>query len=346
MTYRFRHFASWPLWELADEEGHLGRRSSFEVWEPPASVELEGNRLIYSIAEDDEDPEEVPTDSQLLPGFINLVDADASVIRNFALRYGALGLCTHGLSVRHRAGDRAPASWLAGAADDLATVRVRPKPEQRFDWCDYLPVSNDVSDIRVWEPVNLWREYSRLARSILNLGAQIEAGERGDTEDWRTALVFYCRLRDFDRRWSWLEGLDHYDAEDSQWRRRMLLCRCVNDWLNMANVAPQLSPHLDSGQPQVMLDGGGDGALGTLIGALGVQIMLAIGRTDSLAQCTGCGRPYLPLTREGTPYRPSNRRRNYCETCREAGVPQRDAARDYRARKKEKQGSTSPNRLP
>ena len=65
-----------------------------------------------------------------------------------------------------------------------------------------------------------------------------------------------------------------------------------------------------------------------LYGTLAYQLMIAVARTDGLATCCACGKSYIITGR-----RPNPDRRNYCHSCGKAAAD-RDAARDYRRRKK------------
>ena len=60
-----------------------------------------------------------------------------------------------------------------------------------------------------------------------------------------------------------------------------------------------------------------------LFGALVCQLMLAVTGTDGIDICAACGQAYVDSRR------PNRAHRNYCRRCRQNGVPQRDAARDY-----------------
>jgi hypothetical protein len=62
-----------------------------------------------------------------------------------------------------------------------------------------------------------------------------------------------------------------------------------------------------------------------LLGAIGLQLMQKICGTAALALCAGCREPFAPKRK------PVQGRRSWCERCKESGVPQRQAARDYRA---------------
>ena len=62
--------------------------------------------------------------------------------------------------------------------------------------------------------------------------------------------------------------------------------------------------------------------------ALAVRLAFAAAAGKGFWVCSNCGSPYAP------PRRPQRGRRNYCPGCQEKGVPKRDAAREYRARKR------------
>ena len=100
-------------------------------------------------------------------------------------------------------------------------------------------------------------------------------------------------------------------------RWRELLSK-ANYWLRFTGVSPCLEWRRQ--QPALTLHVGG------LFGALAMQLTLAICGTDGLAICSGCGFGYIPNRR------PKVNQKNYCQECREKGVPLRDASRAYRAR--------------
>ena len=54
-------------------------------------------------------------------------------------------------------------------------------------------------------------------------------------------------------------------------------------------------------------------------------------RAATAFTCSSCGKDYSAHKR------PQPGKRNYCPECRAAGEPQADKARDYRARKREKE---------
>jgi hypothetical protein len=67
-----------------------------------------------------------------------------------------------------------------------------------------------------------------------------------------------------------------------------------------------------------------------------LQQLLAVLRSEGLASCSGCGTPFIsnrqPLA--GKFVGRQIAKRNYCQNCRDAKIPQRDAARDYRRRER------------
>jgi hypothetical protein len=72
-----------------------------------------------------------------------------------------------------------------------------------------------------------------------------------------------------------------------------------------------------------------------LLGVLVTLMAHVIARSDQKAVCAGCRntfRPARPIVRGS---------RQYCERCRKAQVPQRDASRDWRRRAREKQVGAS-----
>jgi hypothetical protein len=108
--------------------------------------------------------------------------------------------------------------------------------------------------------------------------------------------------------------------------QRQALAAVLGAWLALGAVRPVLAwgqPGHD--EPVVSV-----GAT-TLFGGLVLELLLAVGGQAGFAICAGCGSAYLPRRRPptgsfGAP------RAAYCATCRARGLPQREAARRWRAR--------------
>ena len=100
--------------------------------------------------------------------------------------------------------------------------------------------------------------------------------------------------------------------------RRAVVGGAVNKWF--AAAAGHRILDLVDGTLQVRP------AASNLFGVLIVQIAYVLSRCDEAAVCAGCKKPFQPK-------RPISRGiRQYCRSCRQAKVPQRDAARDWRRR--------------
>ena len=69
---------------------------------------------------------------------------------------------------------------------------------------------------------------------------------------------------------------------------------------------------------------------GSLLGVLGIQILLACTSTEFLFTCASCGKPFNPAPSD----RPRTGHRAFCSDCGRSAAT-RFAARDYRARKRE-----------
>jgi hypothetical protein len=159
------------------------------------------------------------------------------------------------------------------------------------------------------EPLEAWRHCARALQAILSLAARLGRGELGRPEDWQAL----------------------FPAEPTVpwWRRSVsseksfLALTFTTQFLDVAQVRPVWL--WSEKTPGIRLRSNG------LYGALIMQVLLAISRTEGLAVCSGCGFPYAPSRQ------PRGDQRCYCGDCRRRKIPLRDAARAYRAsRAKEK----------
>ena len=158
------------------------------------------------------------------------------------------------------------------------------------------------------EPLGGWRDYVAQFAAALSLAAANQARKKCSREDWR------------------LLG-----GQGVTWHllaQQVLLAEALNRWLTLGSVRPRL---LLAGDPVVYMESGSDCGYGSgsypLFGTLVWQLVLVICRSDGLGRCSGCGVTYV-VTGRG----PRRGARTYCNLCREAGTPHRDAMRDYRGR--------------
>jgi hypothetical protein len=116
---------------------------------------------------------------------------------------------------------------------------------------------------------------------------------------------------------------------------RMGLQGFIESMVVRFHVAPQLWWNEKGKKWQIDFDAHGRS---NLIGTLVIQLMFIIAN-KGVAICSACSRTFEPNRMPDT-------RRVYCPTCRNAGVPHRDAQRDFQARNDRTDGATARVRRP
>lgn len=276
------------------ETGALGRPMASNRWRIPPDIDLEVERLVWT---DRLMPirEARPTEG-MLERFVALSGAAPERVVTYARRWGVLGICRHSLPMTH---NPPPIPRKPGGVP--------------MTWCYPLGWREGA----LWEPIAAWRRYAAQMRALLNIGARVQDGKPGRAEDWQVlyphpeelvAAPAVVRPGTFGPWWG-------HDAEAD----RAGVAYQLKEWLSMARV--ELEPAWDEPNRLVLRL-----AVGGLFGALIVQLMLAITRTDGLAICSACGVAYIPKRR------PAANRRRYCTACRRRGAAVRDSSADYRRR--------------
>jgi len=264
-----------------DGSGDLGRAITFhpEWWAPP-KVQVTDDRLTFGWP-DWADPPVVkrPNPEPLLDEFIELHDKDAAQFAVFAARWGPLYLC--------------PAcDGLFGHAP--RTDCLEPP------WYDGFPLS---------ESLEVWRQYSLAARTLLNLAVGYREGaEDRQVDAWQTLLQLDALPLPFLRR---------PPARVRRWD----LGTVVSDWLKVSEVRPLLL-WFDV-EPELTIRGFDD----PLLGDIGMQLATAICGGHDLAVCDECGKPFTPSRRRAAS------RRAFCSDCGKSAA-QKHASRAYRARRR------------
>jgi len=252
--------------------GNVDRPVAFTHLRAPRDVRLVGVKLRWGSAEDWAQSKTIPPGYALLTEFLKLSDASDAAIENYAQTWGVLDICEHGVPATHNA--------RRTAVDPPGSACGPRRDGESF-----------------WEKIADWRQFSREARAILNIAADLHLGKRATGDDW---LVVGCGAR------------PNADAE------RVVLSFSVNRWLGLANV--RLLFTWES-EPVVHIGGPG------LFGMLALQLASAIAR-NGLVLCSGCSGRY-EATRK-----PQSGRRSYCPECRKRGVPTRDAQRARQKRRR------------
>ena len=151
------------------------------------------------------------------------------------------------------------------------------------------------------------RYYARLAKALLRFAAELLSGGAGAGEDWNT--ICKCVA----------PGQNLTDRTGFSSRLQMaFIANAVNSWfakahghgiLAIGDTTLQVRPYASN-----------------LFGILITQIAHVLARSDQLAVCDGCTAAFVRKRA------PSKGPRQYCDKCRKAKVPQRDASRDWRRR--------------
>ena len=159
------------------------------------------------------------------------------------------------------------------------------------------------------EPVDDWRRWAALAQALLHFAVETVGKDPGSDEAWNT-IGAWLPFGPLDRR-NWNRG-----------EQLAIAANVVNTWFDKARGHRILN--VMAGQFQIQP------SASNLFGVLAAQIAHAMARSDQKAQCAGCKVLF-------TPKRPiSNGKRQYCTRCRREKIPQRDAARDLRSRKRQR----------
>jgi hypothetical protein len=227
--------------------------------------------------------------------------------------------------------------------------------------CRPVPLSDEHWYTR-WEGLQNWRDLATEARAALRIARKLNAGGLGAPADWNLIPGRYERMDAMFIRWDELQWVDEHSERlheaviadealeqfeavalelrteerarpdylppDNAWKwevepggataeiHERLLSMVLDKWVERGDVRP--SVFLRDERRSIRLGDYG------LLGALAVQLVFDVCRTDGLAVCSPCGTPYLPPKR-----RPRQDRNSYCLDCGlRAAV--RDAAARYR----------------
>ena len=156
-----------------------------------------------------------------------------------------------------------------------------------------------------WEPLSTWRNLVSRFLACLRIAASIHSGTKARPEDWERVV-------------------GHHMQGSPKKKQIGFFVSQVNNDLYLSRVNPTIAHQ----KGNFAIEIGSPGWV-NLYGALTCQLALATCRTDGLAHCSACGRPFVITGR-----RPNPNRRSYCSACGLLAA-QRDASRDYRKRKRE-----------
>ena len=300
-------------------DGEIGRKAAQGYVEVP-EVRLDDEHLVWEWGTIARRYRPQPA---LIEEFVSLADASPKQIAAFARRRGVLELCAkHDLPSTHNRESSFGLQWPPSyQACGPKLQRASGKFASMRELVD--------APLEAREPIVRWRALAAEASAILKLSAMLQRGEPTTEKDWQIAFSGDAFVRATNRRVPWWreEG-----SRNSRWghRRfrlmeRALIAQKVGDWVEAAGIRPVME--WGALTPRVTFAAyGGPAARLTLFGALALQLLLVACNSDGLAVCSSCGLAYAPNRR------PRAGQRAYCEECRRAGIPLRDAKRDQRAR--------------
>lgn len=276
---RWRDF---ELAQLLTEDGDIGRPVDTTSWDVPEGIEVRKQRIYWKYLSR---AKRVSTSKEMLPAFCRLWDSPTENIREFATKYGVLEMCVHHLPHTHS-----------------------KRCELRFAMAD--------GDLRAYDPIEVWRTFSREADALLRIADRVLQGEPGRAEDWNLAFArhqaFYSLPADS-------------PSKQTMAMNRLNLGGLLNEWIQLGDVRPFLDWDLSERKPRFKLGGRFSG----LFGALALQLTMAVLQAGGIAICSHCHNDYR------TKRQPKRNQKNFCPQCRKKGIPHRIAQAEYQRKKRE-----------
>jgi hypothetical protein len=230
----------------------------------------------------------------LLVDFLRLADGPDEEVVAFASEWGALGLCHHGLPVGHR-------SQIRGIASGIG------------EWCRELRGTWGGRGAEA-ESLAAWRTWARVFSHLTYIATQLNQGQSVPSETRDALWNEIAPERGSPRHWYDNVRTDYRLADSNEFSV------LVATLAEMCQLAPAIEwvPRGDRLEPKMYLAGNG------VLAALVLQLIAVTARAH-VAWCSGCGSPY---TRR---QRPKGGRRNWCDRCKEEGVPAKLGKRRERA---------------
>jgi hypothetical protein len=232
----------------------------------------------------------------ILERFIRLAKASDAQIRNFAMRYGGLGI-------------------FFNSGRPYGSVQIEYCPVWRY----FARVMEAALKIgaRLYAhehvPAAEWKIIGRRPRAVREMTEEPILHERlgsllADTEAW-CSIAGYLSSR----------------GRPFTHETRSLFIRLLNTLLGMAMVRPWIVwPDISKpNRPQVLYSGR------SLLSTLALQLCLRVAKIPSSVLCFHCQKSYPTRKRA-----PKIGQRNFCPACRKKRIPQKYALADFRQKKR------------
>jgi hypothetical protein len=263
---------------------------------PPTKVWSEGNLLCAAIGR-----RRAPNrpDRTFLANFIEHSQSGNEAILRFAKRWGVLGICMHGLPASHSGGRELDLGWFGWE-----------KPDWPVGGC--WPVTR--SDLTTVEPFAAWRRLGERLGALCSIATSLQNDGLGRLDDWQKVYgPWPIRGREYpalDSRFHpFLDPtLSNDEIAAPSWGRtrgqqRHSVACCTNNLLSLVQVRADVS--WGSRGPATFTLGVGSGIFGALVW----QLVLFVGESQNLEECSECGVPYLPKRK------PRSGQDHFCEGC-------------------------------
>jgi|SRR5215472_2150600 len=276
-----------------DTEGRFERCLPIDQWDIPGVVEVEGELLRWTLySRKGHQPRLRSSGPGLLEEFLQLEEGTPAHILSYARKWGILSFCK-----RHKL----PASHKFNGTKQALDFSTAYFNQCELDWF------KEGGQIWYQEPLELWRKYAKVARTICRLASNLHSRKLGNVDDW-AILSPDAELE------AWFQDpqkrLDQKLCEG-----KLLVAFKLQEWLQLGRV--KVTPYWGVGNPTIKFGSR------RLFGALALQLCFVVSRSEGFELCSSCGDVYLP-TRP-----PKPEKRHYCKPCRDRGRPKADASRDY-----------------
>jgi hypothetical protein len=310
--------------ELAGVPTPLEQAAVPKEWFVPEDIVLRRDRLCWRPSKPSpESPGYAYAYTKRTPGpglleqFVALGDAPGEDFLRYALHWGVLVICRHGLPASH--------------SEDCRPMALPGRDRYAF-----------------WEPIESWRYFARHARRVLEVtaatyneqvvdgevrrlyplppsvprpggGARVVRRRRGKEKIQfrldRMLFPNHARKNIFEVMFPGIpepgtEAAGHAGKAAMLTRQRGIVSYAVNCWLDWGRARPQID--WDGPTPTIELTTGGSFMpmyADRLSGALALQLAFAVASSEGVTTCFACGRFYTPTRR------PAAGRRSFCPDC-------------------------------
>ena len=257
----------------------------------PEEVHFQDGRLHWKI---DAPPRFRAAGFGMLQRFTDLHAKSESEILNFAKKWGVLGLCQHDLPASH--------SWiLFGAQHGHNPCSNIPSNVAGFDFCE------DIAE---------WRRFSAGADIVIQTAAKLNQDKLDDSG--KRMLFVGAAMQEALH----VNSQKRTPPRHSEMLReaRAQLAREIDTWLQLGKIGLRFGRENDKWQISFA-----SRAFPNLFGVLALKLAFHVAQVEGIVFCSTCPRAYIPEER-----RPSTKRANYCDTCKNDGTMWREIKRRQR----------------